>query len=206
LKEGLRILQRIKDEIGVPVLSDVHCQEEIPAAREVLDVLQIPAFLCRQTDFVFAVAQAGKAVNIKKGQFLAPGDMQNVIEKASSVGNDNILLTERGTSFGYHNLVVDMRSFLIMRTFGCPIVFDATHSVQLPGGQGIASGGQREFVPGLARAAVAVGVDAVYLEVHQDPDRALCDGPNSLALNQVKSLLADLRKIDDVLKVRDEIP
>jgi len=199
LRSGLRILQRVREEVGVPVLSDVHRFEEIEPAASVLDVLQVPAFLCRQTDFVQAVAATGKAVNVKKGQFLAPWDVRHIVEKVEATGNRNLLLTERGTSFGYNNLVADMRSLTVLRQMGYPVVFDATHSVQLPGGQGDRSGGQREFVPALARAAVAVGCDALFLEVHPHPDRALSDGPNAVALETLPSLLADVLAVDRAL-------
>ncbi|MBW2645630.1 MAG: 3-deoxy-8-phosphooctulonate synthase, partial [Deltaproteobacteria bacterium] len=179
-EEGLAIISEIKEKLGIRVLSDVHRFHEIPLAAQVLDVLQIPAFLCRQTDFVIEVAKTGKPVNVKKGQFLAPWDIQHVIDKIKSSGNTQIIVTERGVSFGYNNLVVDFRSLAIMRSLGVPVIFDATHSIQLPGGAGTCSGGQREFAPPLARGAVAVGVDGVFLEVHSDPDRALCDGPNSV--------------------------
>jgi 2-dehydro-3-deoxyphosphooctonate aldolase (KDO 8-P synthase) len=200
LKRGLEILQRLKHDLGIPVLSDVHRFEEVEPASQVLDALQIPAFLCRQTDFVLAVAGTGKAVNVKKGQFLAPWDMRNIIEKIQSSGNDSILLTERGTSFGYHNLVADMRSLVIMREMGYPVVFDVTHSLQLPGGQGSSSGGQREFIAALARAAVAVGIDGLFMEVHPDPAEALCDGPNSQSLDELKPLLEQLLAIDRITK------
>ncbi len=200
LDRGLAILEKVRRTTGLPVLSDVHRFEEIRAAAEVLDVLQIPAFLCRQTDFVVAVAEAGKPVNIKKGQFLAPDDVRHVIEKARGAGNEAICVTERGTTFGYHNLVVDMRGLPIMRRFGYPVVFDATHSVQLPGGAGHASGGQREFAPYLARAAVAAGVDAVFMEVHQDPDRAKSDGPNSVPLAWLPRLFEELKAIDALVR------
>jgi len=195
LKEGLRILRRVKDVLGVPVLSDVHDVSEVGPAADVLDVLQVPAFLCRQTDLVVACAKSGRPVNVKKGQFLAPRDMQNVVEKIRSAGSEDLLLTERGTSFGYTNLVVDFRSLPIMRAFGYPVVFDATHSVQLPGGQGDRSGGERQYVQALARAAVAVGVDALFMEIHEDPDRTLADGrplsdgPNMLKLDDLPPLL-----------------
>jgi len=201
LKEGLRILQRVKDAIGVPVLSDVHDVAEVGAAAEVLDVLQVPAFLCRQTDLVLACARSGRPVNVKKGQFVAPRDMQNVVEKVRSAGCEALLLTERGTSFGYNNLVVDFRGLPIMRSFGYPVVFDATHSVQLPGGQGDRSGGERQYVQALARAAVAVGVDALFMEIHEDPDRTLpdgrplSDGPNMLRLDDLPKLLDEVRAI-----------
>ncbi len=195
LVEGLRILGNIKKKLGVPILSDVHETTQVSAAAEVLDILQIPAFLCRQTDLLLAAGQTGKPVNVKKGQFLAPEDMANVVEKIRSTGNDQILLTERGTSFGYHNLVVDMRALPILRSFGCPVVFDATHSVQLPGAAGTASSGQREFVAPLARAAVAVGIDALFMEVHPEPDRAPSDGPNMLPLHALPQHLADVTAI-----------
>jgi 2-dehydro-3-deoxyphosphooctonate aldolase (KDO 8-P synthase) len=197
---GLRILDRIKESLGVPVLTDVHSIEEVSAAAAVADVIQIPAFLCRQTDLVAEAARSGRVVNIKKGQFLAPWDMENVVSKALSAGNSNIILTERGASFGYNNLVSDMRSLPIMRKIGYPVVFDATHSVQLPGGQGGSSGGQREFVEYLARAAVATGVDGIFLEVHEDPDKALCDGPNSIKLDELPSLIKKLKAIDAIVK------
>jgi 2-dehydro-3-deoxyphosphooctonate aldolase (KDO 8-P synthase) len=200
LSEGLEILQKIKDVVGVPVLSDVHAVDEVAAAATVLDVLQIPAFLCRQTDLVVAAAQTGKPVNVKKGQFLAPWDTKNIVEKVRSVGNDQVLLTERGASFGYNNLVTDMRSLVIMRSFDVPVVFDATHSVQLPGGAGTASGGQREFVPHLARAAVATGCDALFMEIHPDPDHAPSDGPNMLRLEDLPALLAQVTQIDRIVR------
>ena len=195
LEQGLEILARVKAEVGLPVLSDVHEVSQVAPAAEVLDVLQIPAFLCRQTDLLVAAAQTGKVVNIKKGQFLAPWDMQPVVEKVRAAGNDQIILTERGVSFGYNNLVVDFRSLPLLRGLGCPVVLDVTHSVQLPGGQGTCSGGQREFIPHLARAAVAVGVDGLFMEVHPDPAQALCDGPNSLPLNEVPALWRELKAL-----------
>lgn len=198
--EGLRILRRVKEELHLPLLSDVHRFEEIERASALLDVIQVPAFLCRQTDFIMEVAKTGRAINIKKGQFLAPWDICNVIEKVTSTGNENVLLTERGTSFGYNNLVSDMRSLAIMRSFGYPVVYDATHSVQLPGAGGDRSGGQRELVPQLARAATATGIDALFMEVHEDPSRALCDGPNTLSLDEVGSLLAQVKEIDRIVK------
>jgi 2-dehydro-3-deoxyphosphooctonate aldolase (KDO 8-P synthase) len=199
--EGLRILAQVKRQVGVPVLTDVHTEEEIAAVAAVVDVLQTPAFLCRQTDFIRAVAAAGKPVNIKKGQFLAPEDMANVVAKAREAsGRDNIMVCERGASFGYHNLVSDMRSLAIMRATGCPVVFDATHSVQLPGGQGTASGGQREFVPVLARAAVAAGVAGVFMETHPDPAQALSDGPNAWPLGRMRELLETLAAVDATVK------
>lgn len=195
MKQGLDILKGIKDAFNLPVLSDVHRFEEIGPAAEVLDVLQVPAFLCRQTDFIIEVARAGKTVNIKKGQFLAPHDIIPVIGKAVSTGNRNVMVTERGSCFGYNNLVVDMRGLVIMRAMGYPVVFDATHSVQLPGGQGTASGGDRQFVAPLARAAVAAGIDALFLEVHEDPDAALCDGPNSVLMSDLPELLRHIMNI-----------
>jgi 2-dehydro-3-deoxyphosphooctonate aldolase (KDO 8-P synthase) len=200
LKEGLRILSRVKSELGVPLLSDVHRFEEIAPAAEVLDILQIPAFLCRQTDFVVEVAKTGRVVNIKKGQFLAPWDIANAAEKALSTGNDKVLITERGVSFGYNNLVADMRALPIIRDLGYPVVFDATHSVQLPGAGGTASSGDRKFVPHLTRAAVAVGIDAIFMEVHACPDKALCDGPNMLSLDELPFLLRQAQEIDRIVK------
>ena len=200
LKDGLKILAKVKESLGLPVLSDIHSIEQIAPAAEVLDVLQIPAFLCRQTDLLVAAARSGRVINVKKGQFLAPWDMKNVAAKLAASGNENIILTERGVSFGYNNLVVDMRSFPVMRSSGYPVVFDATHSVQLPGGQGESSGGQREFVEYLSRAAVATGIDGIFMEVHEDPDKALCDGPNSIALSELAVLLKKLRAIDAVVK------
>ncbi|WP_170304398.1 3-deoxy-8-phosphooctulonate synthase [Mariprofundus erugo] len=200
IDEGLAILQKVKDELGLPVITDVHEADQVTAVAEVADILQTPAFLCRQTDFIDAVARCGKPVNIKKGQFLAPWDMQHVLDKARATGNENIMLCERGASFGYNNLVSDMRSLLIMREFGAPVVYDATHSVQQPGGLGGATGGNREFVPGLARAAVATGVAALFMEVHPDPDQAKSDGPNSLALADLEALLMKLKQIDTVIK------
>ncbi len=203
MDKGLEILAAVKKELGVPVLTDVHAIEEIAAVAATVDVLQTPAFLCRQTDFIHAVASAGKPVNIKKGQFLAPGDMKNVVDKAREAsGSDNIMVCERGVSFGYNNLVSDMRSLAIMRDTGCPVVFDATHSVQLPGGQGTSSGGQREFVPVLARAAVAVGIAGLFMETHPDPARALSDGPNAWPLGLMKLLLETLKAMDDLVKGR----
>jgi len=200
LQEGLRILQRVKDELGLPVITDIHEVDQVKAVAEVADIIQTPAFLCRQTDFIDAVARAGKPVNIKKGQFLAPWDMKHVLEKAKATGNDQIMLCERGASFGYNNLVSDMRSLLVMKEFGAPVVFDATHSVQQPGGLGGATGGNREYVPGLSQAAVAVGVAALFMEVHPDPDKAKSDGPNSLALADLAALLQRLKRIDAVIK------
>ncbi len=200
IEKGLEIIRKVKEEYELPVLSDVHCREEVKKASEVLDVIQIPAFLCRQTDLIVASAKTGLPVNIKKGQFLSPWDVKNVIEKVSSAGNHKILLTERGTCFGYNNLVVDMRSIPVMKRFGYPVVFDATHSVQLPSGEGNRSGGQREFVPYLSRAAVAAGADGIFMEIHPDPDNALCDGPNSLPLKDVRPLLESLIEIYNIVK------
>jgi len=197
---GLNILARVKNDFGLPVLSDVHDITQIAPAAEVLDVLQIPAFLSRQTDLLAAAGATGRVVNVKKGQFLAPWDMKNAVGKLESVGNRNILLTERGASFGYNNLVVDMRSLPIMRETGCPVIFDATHAVQLPGGAGTASAGQRQFVGALSRAAVGTGIDGLFWEVHEDPDRALCDGPNSLPLDQVEAQLRQILAIDAIVK------
>jgi 2-dehydro-3-deoxyphosphooctonate aldolase (KDO 8-P synthase) len=201
LTEGLRILRRVREAVGVPVLSDVHQVEEVAPAADVLDVLQIPAFLCRQTDLILAAARTGRPVNVKKGQFMAPGDMKNVVDKIRSTGNDAVLLTERGTTFGYHNLVVDMRGLVQMRELGVPVVFDATHSVQLPGAGGTRSGGERRYVPALARAAVAVGIDALFMEMHEDPDRTLADGrplsdgPNMLRIDDLPRLLDEIAGI-----------
>ena len=204
MDKGLEILDEVRKQIGVPVLTDVHEADEIAAAAAVVDVLQTPAFLCRQTDFICAVASAGKPVNIKKGQFLAPGDMKNVVDKARSAsGADNIMVCERGASFGYNNLVSDMRSLVVMRETGCPVVFDATHSVQLPGGQGTSSGGQREFVPVLARAAVASGIAGIFMETHPDPAKALSDGPNAWPLQHMKTLLKTLKNLDQLVKSQD---
>jgi 2-dehydro-3-deoxyphosphooctonate aldolase (KDO 8-P synthase) len=200
LAKGLEILARIREEVGLPVLADVHQVSEVAPAAEVLDVLQIPAFLCRQTDLIVAAAGTGKAVNIKKGQFMAPWDMAQAVEKARSTGNSRIFLTERGNSFGYNNLVVDFRNLAIMRGLGCPVVLDATHSVQLPGGQGTCSGGQREFVPLLARAGVAAGVDGIFLEVHPEPAQARCDGPNSLPLAEVLPLWRTLKALHTLVQ------
>jgi 2-dehydro-3-deoxyphosphooctonate aldolase (KDO 8-P synthase) len=203
MEKGLEILAKVRKALGVPVLTDVHTAEEVPTVVKYVDVLQTPAFLCRQTDFIHAVARAGKPVNIKKGQFLAPSDMKNVVDKAREAsGADNIMVCERGASFGYNNLVSDMRSLAIMRDTGCPVVFDATHSVQLPGGQGTSSGGQREFVPVLARAAVASGVAGVFMETHPDPSKALSDGPNAWPLSRMRELLMTLKEIDALVKKR----
>jgi 2-dehydro-3-deoxyphosphooctonate aldolase (KDO 8-P synthase) len=206
MEKGLEILAKVKSTLNVPLLTDVHSEDEIAAAAKVVDVLQTPAFLCRQTDFIRAVAQSGRPVNIKKGQFLAPGDMVNVIHKAreaareATLSEDRFLACERGASFGYNNLVSDMRSLAIMRATGCPVVFDATHSVQLPGGQGTSSGGQREFVPVLSRAAVAVGIAGIFMETHPNPAKALSDGPNAVPLHQMKALLEQLVSIDHTVK------
>ena len=200
LAEGLKILEHVRNTFGVPVLTDVHEDTPINEVAAVVDVLQTPAFLCRQTNFIVAVAASGKAVNIKKGQFLSPWEMQNVVDKARSTGNANIMVCERGFTFGYNNLVSDMRALPVLRATGCPVVFDATHSVQLPGGQGSSSGGQREFVPVLARAAVAAGVAGVFMETHPDPSVALSDGPNAWPLHRVESLLTTLCEIDRIVK------
>ncbi|MGH8693158.1 MAG: 3-deoxy-8-phosphooctulonate synthase [Burkholderiales bacterium] len=200
---GLQILAEVRKQIGVPVLTDVHAEDEIAAVAAVVDVLQTPAFLCRQTDFIRAAAMSGRPVNIKKGQFLAPGDMKNVVDKAREAsGKDNIMVCERGASFGYNNLISDMRSLAIMRETKCPVVFDATHSVQLPGGQGSSSGGQREFVPVLARAAVATGVAGVFMETHPNPEKALSDGPNAWPLHLMRALLETLKALDELVKKR----
>jgi len=199
ITDGLRVLAKVKETLDVPVLSDVHRISEVAAAAQVLDIIQIPAFLCRQTDLLLAVAKTGKPVNVKKGQFLAPWDMVNIVEKIRSVSSVQPMITERGVMFGYNNLVVDFRGIQIMRQTGCPVVFDATHSVQLPGGAGTRSDGQREFAPVLARAAIAAGADGVFMEVHEDPEKALCDGPNSLPLDQLPGLLAQLKAIKTAL-------
>ncbi len=199
INDGLKILKHIKEELDIPILSDVHTIDEIELASEVLDIIQIPAFLCRQTDLIQSAARTGKPLNIKKGQFLAPWDIDNVVEKIMASGNDQILITERGVMFGYNNLVVDFRGIKIMRDAGWPVIFDATHSIQLPGGAGTSSDGQREFAPILSRAAVAAGVDGIFLEVHTDPDNALCDGPNSLKLDTLYELLSTLKSIREAL-------
>ena len=206
MDEGLRILAEVRRQVGVPVLTDVHEDTDVQAVASVVDVLQTPAFLCRQTNFIHRVAATGIPVNIKKGQFLSPWEMKNVVDKARATGNVQIMVCERGASFGYNNLVSDMRSLAVMRNTGCPVVFDATHSVQLPGGQGTTSGGQREFVPVLARAAVAVGVAGVFMETHPDPDKALSDGPNAWPLGKIEALLNTLKELDAVAKrhVQDE--
>jgi len=200
LTEGLAMLKEIKCQLAVPVLSDIHSIEQVAPAAEVLDILQIPAFLCRQTDLVCAAARTGKVINVKKGEFLAPLDMKNVVSKIEETGNHSMLLTERGVSFGYNNLVADMRSLPLMRSLGYPVVFDGTHSVQLPGGAGTTSGGQSEFVPYLTRAAVAAGVDALFLEVHDNPAEALSDGPNMLDFAQLETLLTDVQAIDAIVR------
>ncbi|HDH05578.1 MAG TPA: 3-deoxy-8-phosphooctulonate synthase [Nitrospirae bacterium] len=200
IKKGLEILRKVKNETGLPVTSDVHSIDEVDEAAGVLDILQIPAFLCRQTDLIIAAAETGKPVNVKKGQFLAPADARNIIDKALSTGNKDLILTERGMTFGYNNLVVDMRSIPIMQGFGFPVVYDATHSVQLPGGEGSRSGGQREFIETLARAAVSAGCDAVFMEVHEDPDKAPCDGPNMLLLERFSVLAARLMELHKLIK------
>lgn len=200
LEKGLEILQKVKDKIGVPVITDIHESSQAAPVAQVVDVLQIPAFLCRQTDLLLAAAATGKAINVKKGQFLAPWDMKNVVKKLEAAGAKNILLTERGTSFGYNTLVVDFRSFPQMREFGYPVVFDATHSVQMPGGQGNKSGGQREFVPYLARAAAAVGIDALFMEVHENPDMAPSDGPNMVPLAQLETVLKGIVSVRAALE------
>lgn len=200
LERGLEILAEVKRKVDVPILTDVHESAQVVAVQQIADVLQIPAFLCRQTDFVVAVANSGKVVNVKKGQFLAPWDIANVVDKILSTGNDRVLLTERGVSFGYNNLVSDMRSLVWMRELGYPVIFDATHSLQLPGGLGHASGGERKYIPALARAAVAVGIDALFMEVHENPDQALSDGPNSLPLKDFEKLIGAVKQIDDMVK------
>ncbi len=203
IEEGLRVLSEVKSQLGVPVLTDVHEDTPFAEVAAVVDVLQTPAFLCRQTDFILKVASAGKPVNIKKGQFLSPWEMQNVVDKAKSTGNEDIMVCERGFSFGYNNLVSDMRSLAVMRNTGCPVVFDATHSVQLPGSKGSASGGQREFIPVLARAAMAAGVAGLFMETHPDPEKALSDGPNAWPLDRMYALLETLKTIDACVKEHD---
>jgi 2-dehydro-3-deoxyphosphooctonate aldolase (KDO 8-P synthase) len=200
IDKGLKILSDVRDKFDIPVISDVHSVDEVKLASEVLDALQIPAFLCRQTDLIIEASKTGKPVNIKKGQFLAPWDVRNIIDKFISTGNHNLMITERGTSFGYNNLVVDFRAFPIMRSFGYPVIFDVTHSLQLPGGQGICSGGQREFAEPLARAAVAVGIDGLFMEVHPEPDKALCDGPNMIRLSDLEGMLNTIKAIYELLK------
>lgn len=200
LKEGLRILKKARDEFKVPVLTDVHCKADVAEVAEVVDIIQIPAFLSRQTDLIIEAASTGRIINIKKGQFMAPEDIAQSVDKAASTGNDRIIITERGVSFGYNNLVVDYRALPIMRSLGYPVIFDATHSVQRPGGLGTCSGGDREMARYLARAAFAVGVDGVFMEVHNDPDKALCDGPNSIALSALAGLLKELSSIDSIVR------
>lgn len=200
LKKGIKVLQRIKDEMGLPILSDVHCKEEVREASKVLDIIQIPAFLSRQTDLILAAADTGRAVNIKKGQFLAPWDMGNVVKKIESIGNKRIILTERGVSFGYNNLVSDFRSVLIMKEFGYPVVYDATHSVQMPGGLGDKSGGESAFIPYLSMAAVACGVNGIFLEVHENPSKALSDGPNMVKMSELERMLMKLKRIEKAAK------
>lgn len=200
VKKGLQLLKNIGEKLSIPILTDVHRFEEIKPVSAVADILQVPAFLCRQTDFVMEVARNARVINIKKGQFLAPGDVRNIIDKVRAAENENIMLTERGTCFGYNNLVADFRAIPAMREMGYPVIFDATHSVQLPGGQGTVSGGQREMVAYLARAAVAVGIDGLFMEVHPDPDTALCDGPNSIHLNDLSGMLQALMEIDAIVK------
>ncbi|MCX7822332.1 MAG: 3-deoxy-8-phosphooctulonate synthase [Syntrophobacterales bacterium] len=200
LSKGLYWLKRLKDELSIPVLTDIHSPEEAEKAGEVCDIIQIPAFLCRQTDIVIAAASTGRIVNVKKGQFMAPWDMEKVVEKVRSQGNTHVMLTERGTTFGYNNLVVDMRSIVIMKDLGVPVIFDATHSIQQPGGLGVCSGGDRRYAPVLARASIAAGADGVFFEVHPEPDRALCDGPNSLVLDQIRVMLEDLVEIFKIIR------
>jgi 2-dehydro-3-deoxyphosphooctonate aldolase (KDO 8-P synthase) len=202
MEEGLRILELVRDQIGVPVITDVHEDTPLDEVAAVVDVLQTPAFLCRQTNFIQNVAKTGRPINLKKGQFLSPWEMAKVVEKAKETGNEQLMVCERGYMFGYNNLVVDMRSLDIMQNTGCPVIFDATHSVQMPGGQGDASGGAREFVPTLARAAVGVGVAGLFCETHPDPDKALCDGPNSVALSDMEALLETVVAIDQVVKAK----
>jgi len=200
IERGLKILQRVRELTGLPVLSDVHNVEEIKTVSDVLDIIQIPAFLCRQTDMILEVSRTGKPVNIKKGQFISPYEVKNIIEKFTSTGNQNLMITERGYTFGYNNLVVDMRAIPIMREFGFPVIFDATHSVQLPGGSGSASSGQREFVEPLSKAAVSTGCDGIFMEVHEDPDRALCDGPNMISIDNFESLVDKLNRLGEFVR------
>lgn len=199
IRKGLAILKEVKEKLDLPILSDVHCKEDMDEAAKVLDIIQVPAFLCRQTDFLVKAARTNKVINVKKGQFLAPGDIAPIIKKIEASGNKNILITERGVSFGYNNLVSDLRALAIMRDFGYPVIYDATHSVQLPGGKGECSGGERRFVAGLSRAAVAFGCDGLFLEVHQKPDKALCDGPNMVSLKDLEVLLKQVKQIESVL-------
>src|SRR3989338_2532245 len=200
IDKGLKILAKVKKGLGIPILSDVHCRSELDRAKDVLDIIQIPAFLCRQTDFIKEVAKTKRVVNVKKGQFLSPWDVKNIIEKIEDSGNKNIIVTERGVMFGYNNLVSDFRSLEIMREFEYPVVYDATHSAQLPGGKGCASGGERRFVAGLSRAAAAVGCDGLFLEVHENPDKAPCDGPNMITLGMLEKLLKDVKEIDSIVR------
>ena len=200
LKKGLEMLQHIKDELQVPIVTDIHTEEQVKPVAKVADIIQIPAFLCRQTDLLYAAAKSGAVVNVKKGQFMAPADMRNVVDKLHEGGCSQIMLTERGATFGYNNLVVDMRAFPIMRSFGYPVVFDGTHSVQLPGGAGTCSAGNREYVPNLVRAAVGAGVDALFMEVHDNPEEALCDGPNMIYLDKLEELLKDAIAIHDIVR------
>lgn len=200
LKVGLKILKKVKTRLGIPILSDVHCQAEVDEVQEVLDVIQVPAFLSRQTDLIISVAKTGKAVNVKKGQFLAPWDVQGIIDKITAAGNDRILITERGVSFGYNNLVSDLRALPIMRGLGWPVIYDATHSVQLPGGRGSSSGGDRKFVSGLSRASAAMGCDGLFIEVHKNPREALCDGPNMVPLAKLSGLLSQVQRIDEIVR------
>ncbi len=203
MDEGLKILQKVKSAFDVPVISDIHSEAQVAPAAEALDILQIPAFLCRQTDLLIAAGESGKPVNVKKGQFLSPWDTENIISKIKSTGNENIILTERGASFGYNHLVVDMKSFPVMRSHGYPVVYDVTHSVQLPGGQGTSSGGLAEYIEPLARAGIAAGIDGIFMEIHDCPSDAKCDGPNSLTLENLEPLLATLREIDRIVKERE---
>ena len=200
LIDGINILRKIRRELNIPVLSDIHCKEEVSEVKDVLDVIQIPAYLCRQTDLVLAAARTGKPINIKKGQFMAPWDIRNIVRKIESVHNKNILLTDRGVSFGYNALISDLRSILIMKKTGYPVIYDATHSVQVPGGLGTKSGGEREFIPHLALAAVSCGADAVFIEVHKDPSKALCDGPNMLKLDDLEGLLVKIMAIEKIVR------
>lgn len=200
LKKGLKILKKVKDRLGVPILSDVHCQSEVDEAKEVIDIIQVPAFLCRQTDLVVSIAKTGKAINVKKGQFLAPWDVQAIIDKITGAGNERLLITERGVSFGYNNLVSDLRALPIMRKLGWPVIYDATHSIQLPGARGGSSGGEAEFVRGLSRAAVAMGCDGLFIEVHRNPKEALCDGPNMVSLRVLSKLLSEVQRIDEIVR------
>lgn len=200
LEKGLQVLKKVKDKFNVPILSDIHCRHEIKKVKDVLDIIQIPAFLSRQTDLITEAAKTKKAINVKKGQFMAPWDMKNAIEKIEAAGNKNIIITERGVSFGYNNLVSDFRSIMIMKEFGYPVVYDASHSVQLPGGLGAKSGGEKTFIPNLALAAAAVGVDGIFIEVHIAPEKAPCDGPNMLALNDLKGFLVKIKKVERAIK------